>query len=206
MKKLESSLKNMTVVLTSISVIAGGLLAYVNEVTQGPIEQINAKNLTEGIKKAIGEPTAKLQKSDTLKSGDIVYTTDKGIAVASKDPSGFGGDLEVLVGFDNAGNVKGYTIQKSSETPGLGAKAKDWFQKGAKGNIIGKNPGTANLKVTKDGGEVDAITASTITSRAFLRAVNNAYQAFKNGSANAASGATQNTQGQAPEDTTTVKP
>ncbi len=202
MKKLESSLKNMTVVLTSISVIAGGLLAYVNEVTQGPIEQINAKNLSEGIKKAIGEPSARLTKTDTLKSGDVVYTTDKGVAVASNDPNGFGGNLEVLVGFDNDGNVKGYTIQKSSETPGLGAKAKDWFQKGAKGNIIGKNPGTINFKVTKDGGEIDAITASTITSRAFLRAVNNAYQAFKSGTANA----TKQNSSEALTDSINVKP
>lgn len=204
MKKLESSLKNMTVVLTLISVIAGGLLAYVNKVTAGPIEQINAKNLAEGIKKAIGNPSAQLQKTDTLSTGEIIYSTDKGVAVAAKDPNGFGGDLEVLVGFDNDGNIKGYTIQKSSETPGLGAKAKDWFQADSKGSIIGKNPGTTKLTVRKDGGEVDAITASTITSRAFLRAVNNAYNAYK--SKQPATDVVPVNQEAVPADSTNVKP
>ena len=59
-------------------------------------------------------------------------------------------------------------------------KAGDWFQKDAKGDIIGKNPGEKELTVSKDGGDVDAITASTITSRAFLLAINNAYKSFKN--------------------------
>ena len=53
MKKLESSLLNMVLVLTAISLIAGGTLAYINKVTQGPIAEINAKNLQDGIKKVI---------------------------------------------------------------------------------------------------------------------------------------------------------
>ena len=64
----------------------------------------------------------------------------------------------------------------------LGAKAETWFQKDGKGSIIGMNP-SAELKVSKDGGQVNAITASTITSRAFLKAVNNAYSAYKKSSA-----------------------
>ena len=62
--------------------------------------------------------------------------------------------------------------------PGLGAKADRWFQRGEKGDIIGKDP-KEPLTVSKDGGQIDAITASTITSRAFLLAVNNAYNAYK---------------------------
>ena len=84
----------------------------------------------------------------------------------------------MLVGFDPQGNILGYTILAHAETPGLGAKADKWFQKGEKGDIIGKNP-SEELIVSKDGGKVDAITASTITSRAFLLAVNNAYKAYK---------------------------
>ena len=53
MKKLESSFTNMVIVLTIISVIAGGTLAYINKVTQEPIAEINAKNLQDGIKKVI---------------------------------------------------------------------------------------------------------------------------------------------------------
>ena len=72
---------------------------------------------------------------------------------------------------------KGF-YDEHAETPGLGAKADKWFQKGEKGDIIGKDP-VEPLTVSKDGGQVDAITASTITSRAFLLAVNNAYNAYK---------------------------
>ena len=84
----------------------------------------------------------------------------------------------MLVGFNPEGTILGYTLLEHAETPGLGAKADKWFQKGGKGDIIGKSP-SEPLTVSKDGGQVDAITASTITSRAFLMAVNNAYNAYK---------------------------
>jgi electron transport complex protein RnfG len=103
---------------------------------------------------------------------------------------GFGGELKVLVGFDHDGNILGYTLLEHQETPGLGAKADLWFQKGQKGDIIGKNPADG-LIVKKDGGQIDAITASTITSRAFLLAVTNAYNAYKGNSADATTSATQ---------------
>ena len=73
----------------------------------------------------------------------------------------------------------------------MGSKAADWVKKGAKGDITGKNPGNDPLTVSKDGGEIDAITASTITSRAFLAAVNSAYGAYKNQHVDGTSGATQ---------------
>ena len=116
---------------------------------------------------------------------------DLGAAVESTT-NGFGGDLKVLVGFNTEGEILGYTILQTAETPGLGAKAQDWFQKDGKGNIIGMNP-SVPLTVNKDGGKVNAITASTITSRAFLSAVNNAYKAYAgmvgNKTADAATGA-----------------
>ena len=119
----------------------------------------------------------------------MIYQTDKGTAVKAVE-NGFGGPLEILVGFDEAGNILGYTVLSTVETPGLGVKADTWFQKGQKGDIIGKNPGEKELSVSKDGGEIDAITASTITSRAFLNAVNHAYKAYKGQSTDANSGAT----------------
>lgn len=182
MKKLKSNLVNMTVVLTVISVIAGGVLAYVNQVTKEPIARINEQKLQDGIKKVIlgtAEGDLKVEQPDTLDGGYVLYKTDKGTAVMAVE-NGFGGPLSVLVGFDDQGTIKGYTILATSETPGLGVKADTWFQKDGKGNIIGRNPGEKELVVSKDGGDVDAITASTITSRAFLKAVNNAYQVYKN--------------------------
>lgn len=190
MKKLESSLTNMVLVLTVISVVAGGTLAYVNEVTQEPIAEINAKNLQDGIKKVIiGSTEGKLKVEEPVEAdGYTIYVTDKGTAVKAV-ANGFGGPIEVLVGFNEAGNILGYTILSTVETPGLGVKADTWFQKGGKGDIIGRNPGEKELSVTKDGGEIDAITASTITSRAFLGAVNAAYHAFKGNWEDATSGA-----------------
>lgn len=187
MKKLPSTLPNMLIMLTLISVIAAGALAYVNKITAGPIEENKARTLAEGINTVLGVSDAQVQKTKTVQDANgndvIIYATDKGVAVQAIDPNGFGGKLSVLVGFDDEGAIKGYTVLEHAETPGLGAKAGSWFQKGEKGDIIGKNPGQKELTVSKDGGEVDAITASTITSRAFLRAVNVAFHAYAGASA-----------------------
>ena len=191
MKKLESSLTNMVLVLTGVAVIMGGVLAGVNHLTEGPIAQQKEKALADGIKTVMVCSDLTVSKTDEVKQNDakgkeLTYTIyqvkdaqgqDLGAAVESTT-MGFGGDLKVLVGFDPEGKVLGYTLLEHAETPGLGAKADKWFQKGQKGDIIGKSP-SEPLTVSKDGGQVDAITASTITSRAFLLAVNNAYNAYK---------------------------
>ena len=191
MEKLKSSVTNMVLVLTGVAVITGCILAYVNHATEGPIALQKEKALADGIKAVMCVENLTVSKTDTVRQNDakgkeltyIIYQTkdaqkkDLGAAVESTT-SGFGGDLKILVGFDAEGNILGYTLLEHAETPGLGAKADKWFQKGEKGDIIGKNP-KEELVVSKDGGQVDAITASTITSRAFLLAVNNAYKAFK---------------------------
>ncbi|SEN29722.1 electron transport complex protein RnfG [Prevotella sp. ne3005] len=202
MKKLESSLTNMVLVLTGVAVIMGAILAYVNHLTEGPIKAQDEKKISDGIIAVIGNPDLIVSKKDTVKqnySGKeltyIIYQAkdkegkDLGAAVESTT-MGFGGDLKILVGFDPEGKVLGYTLLAHAETPGLGAKADKWFQKGEKGDIIGKSPAEP-LTVSKDGGQVDAITASTITSRAFLLAVNNAYNAYKATPVDAQTGATK---------------
>lgn len=187
MKKLNSSLLNMVIVLTLIAVIAGGILAYVNSVTAPQIEKINSDNLAAGIKAVMGGGEVSVADPET-KTAEISGKTKEFVVYAVSDASGnslgnavqtsengFGGELKILVGFDPEGTILGYTVLQHAETPGLGAKAGLWFQKDGKGNIIGMNPGKNNFTVSKDGGEVDAITASTITSRAFLLAIQNAY-------------------------------
>ena len=206
MKKLESSLLNMTLVLTGVAVIMGGILAYVNHLTEGPISEQKAKTLADGIKSVMGSDGLTVAKTDTVRQNDakgkelvyIIYQTkdaqgkDLGAAVESTT-NGFGGDLKVLVGFNPEGKILGYTILETAETPGLGAKADKWFQKGGKGNIIGKDPKEPlDVKPVKGGkGDVDAITASTITTRAFLLAVNNAYKAYKITPVDSQTGATK---------------
>ena len=160
MKKLESTWYNMALVLTGIAVVAGAALGYVNSITAPTIEALKVQQ----------EKEAEQQ----------VLNGQEGTAIKITDPKGFGGALTVMVGLAPDGKILGYKVLESSETPGLGAKAQDWFQKGQKGDIIGKQAG--NLTVSKDGGEVDAITASTITSRAFLRCINEAYKTLSENS------------------------
>ena len=202
MEKLKSSITNMVLVLTGVAIITGCILAYVNHITEGPIAVQKKKTLEDGIKNVMGGGELLVAKTDTVRQMEkdkeltyIIYQTqdanhnDLGAAVESTT-SGFGGALKILVGFDAEGKILGYTLLEHAETPGLGAKADTWFQKGQKGDIIGKTP-SSPLTVSKDGGAVDAITASTITSRAFLLAVNNAYKAYKATPVDGMSGATK---------------
>ena len=202
MKKLESSLLNMTLVLTGVAVVMSGILAFVNHLTEGPIQQQKEKALADGIKTVMVCDDLVVANTDEVTQNIggkehtfVIYQVkdaqgkDLGAAVESTT-MGFGGDLKVLVGFDAEGTILGYTLLEHAETPGLGAKADLWFQKGQKGDIIGKSPAEP-LTVSKDGGQVDAITASTITSRAFLKAVNNAYNAYKVTPADAQTGASE---------------
>lgn len=194
MKKLQSSLLNMVLVLTGVAVIMGCILAAMNDMTSEPIALQEKKALEEGIQKVMGgQQVQASEQPDTIislieKNKTFYYSiyqvkdsTDNIIGAAVQDTvNGFGGQLVVLVGFDNDGIIKGYTLLKHAETPGLGAKADEWFKNTDKpaACIVGRNAADS-LYVTKDNGNVEAITASTITSRAFLLAVNNAYKAYR---------------------------
>ena len=176
----------MLLVLTGVTVVSVALLAWVNELTKEPIAQANAKALSDAVSLVVPDfdnnPIAEKKIQEVNGVQYAVYPATKsgeyiGAAVEAS-AMGFGGDLKVLVGFDAEGNILNYSLLSHAETPGLGSKADTWFKKGNKGDITGMNPGKAALTVSKDGGQVDAITASTITSRAFLSAVNAAYAAY----------------------------
>ena len=192
MKKMKSTLVNMVGVLVGVALIMGGILAFVNNMTKEPIQLQAEKTLQDGIKAVMMSDNLKVTATDTItQSFDskdyefIVHKTvdEKGGALGSAVETttlGFGGDLKVLVGFNPQGEILGYTLLEHAETPGLGAKADAWFQKDGKGCIIGKDP-KQPLQVKKATGtdaDVDAITASTITTRAFLKAVNQAYTVY----------------------------
>lgn len=189
----------MALALTGFSVIAGGVLGWVNDITSGPIAEANAKTLSDAIAVVVpGFDNNPAEAPETIDVDGATYKIYKaykgeefvGAAVESSS-MGFGGELKVLVGFDVEGNIIDYSLLSHAETPGLGSKAADWFKKGGKGDITGLNPGKEALVVSKDGGKIDAITASTITTRAFLLAVNKAYSAYSNQEVDGASGATQ---------------
>lgn len=198
----------MLLSLTAIALVAAAALAFMNAITEKPIQTAKENKVNKAIADVMKQVDENGKTTDsitykTLKD-TIVYVGEKdekgkykdsvichmaytaegeyaGAAVEAIDFNGFGGNLKVMVGFDKEGKVYGYSVLESNETPGLGAKANTWFQKGQKGEIIGKSPATeakGELRVTKDtrgDGTVDAITGSTITSKAFLRCVNKAY-------------------------------
>ncbi|MCR5394142.1 MAG: RnfABCDGE type electron transport complex subunit G [Bacteroidales bacterium] len=185
MAKLENSTKNMVLSLTAITLVVGALLGLVNAVTAEPIEQAKANKQAAAIAAVVPGEGNEISEPETVTSANgeeaVIFTVTKGgqpvgKAVRAVSKNGFGGKITVMFGFDPNGNILGYSVLDcSNETPGLGAKMPDWFQKGQKGDIIGKNPSTNNMTVSKDGGEVDAITAATISSRAFLDALAQAY-------------------------------
>ena len=184
----------MVVVLTAVAVISGAVLASVNHATEAPIKAQGEKALAEGIKNVMATEDLQVAWEDTIRldingkeQAFVVHHVNDaqgnalGAAVESTT-MGFGGDLKVLVGFSGDDKILGYTVLQHAETPGLGAKADVWFKNGAAptSNIVGRVMDAAKpLTVSKDGGEINAITASTITSRAFLNAVNQAYSAYK---------------------------
>ena len=120
------------------------------------------------------------------------FIDDQWVATAVETSEvGFDGPQVIMVGLDAEGKVLDYVVLKQTETPGLGAHIDHWFKHADKPaqNIIGRQAGA--LAVSKDGGEVDAITAATISSRAFLKAINKAYAAIAAQEVEAATGASQ---------------
>ncbi len=182
-KKAKSSLINMLLSLTVIAVVAASALAFVSGVTEEPIAQAQKAKKEAAVKAVL--PTFDRLEEATIDEVPCTKAYDAdgnlvGMAIESKSGKGFGGNLVAMVGLDAEGNISGYQILETAETPGLGAKAGEWFQKGNKGDVIGKNP-AEGLKVKKDGGDVDAISGSTITSRAFCEIINNAYAIYQKG-------------------------
>ena len=187
--------------LTVICIVAAAILAFVNAQTSTVIAVSKKQKLEESIQKVVpGFDNSPLDESymAAISEGDSVriYPARKGdeligVAVESNTMNGFSGEIRIMVGLTNAGEVIDYAVLQHAETPGLGDKMDPWFKTDKnKQSILGKNLSEKPLSVTKDGGEVDAITAATISSRAFLEAVNKAYAAYSEQGPDSYSGAT----------------
>ena len=179
----KSTFGNMVLVLSGICLVCSALLGTVYAVTKAPIEASELAKVNAAI--AAVTPYFDNVPSEEVRTvdGAQIYTSRLGaetVGYAIKvSTGGFGGTLQLMVGFTPDGTIYNTSVISHSETPGLGAKIVD-ENCAPRAQVKGKNPATANLSVTKDGGEIDAITASTITSRAFLKGVNAAYEIFKN--------------------------
>lgn len=191
----------MLLSLTIICLVAGAILAGVNQYTTGPIAASKAAALQNAIQQVVPEfdnnPTEDVYMAATADGDSVkIYPATKdgkfvGVAVESNTKKGFSGEIKVIVGFDAAGELYNYSVLQHAETPGLGAKMQEWFRMDKnKQNVLGRTLADGELKVTKDGGDVDAITAATISSRAFLNAINRAYSAYAG--TDGVSGATSN--------------
>lgn len=190
MKKLADTLPNMIVSLGVATILSGGILGVMYEVTKEPIAEQELNQQLEAIRE-VAPPFDNNPKEEavTVTVNGVACTVfparengkETGAAVEATTMEGFGGEVTLMVGFDSEGKVTQYRVLKHSETPGLGSKMQEWFRepKGAR-SIIGKSPEKTKFRVTKEaGGEIDAITGATISSRAFLGAVRSAYEAYR---------------------------
>jgi electron transport complex protein RnfG len=188
MAKIESSFKNMLLSLTLISLGASAALGYVYEFTKEPIALSNLNKKIEAIKLVVPEfnnnPNDEMILLATGEGDSLeVYPAKNdslilGYAVKTYSNKGFSGYISVMAGFKPDGTILNLSVLEQKETPGLGTKMSD---PAFKDQFTGQNPGSFLLKVKKDGGKVDAITAATISSRAFCDAVGRAYNTLKKG-------------------------
>ena len=184
MEKLSSSFKNMFLVLAGISLFAAATIASIYSLTEEPIKKAKTAKEENAIREVLPanfEKIGEIEKIGIIKIFKAYNAEGKfiGAAVESVSNKGYSGDIKIMVGFDIEGNIINYSVLEQKETPGLGTKIVDWFKTDKhQRSIIGKNPAKNKINVIQDGGEVDAITAATISSRAFLDAVVNAYNAY----------------------------
>lgn len=187
-KKLESNFRNMVLVLFVVTFVASAAVGVVNTLTADKIAQAQQDKQVEAIRQVVApfdnDPLTEADTVGTPDGGELVFFPATkngepvGTAVKTYSNNGFSGFISIMVGFNPDGSIYNYSVLEHKETPGLGSKMGEWFVKGAKGDVTGKIPGTAGLQVSKDGGDVDAITAATISSRAFLDAINRASKAL----------------------------
>jgi electron transport complex protein RnfG len=185
MSKLESSFKNMALSLFLISAFASLALAGVYMVTYEPIALAQKEKKEKAIREVI--PAFTTLKTDTLSPAegalDIIVNYGfqdsvlVGTAVETYSPKGYSGMIQLMVGFLPDGTINKVEVLQQKETPGLGTKMTlPEFRE----QFYGKDPDSFKVKVKKDGGDVDAITAATISSRAFCDAIMRAHLTLKN--------------------------
>ena len=181
---MESSLKNMVLVLFTITLLSSAAVGGVYTITKEPIAQAKVAAVNNALKQVLPEYEA--TTSQTIEVNDMAveaYTAtvaDKavGYAIKSSSKNGFGGAISLMVGFDTEGNIININVLEQKETPGLGTKMADEGN-ALQASLVGKNAGKVNLTVKKDGGDIDALTAATISSRAYAEAVAIAYEAYE---------------------------
>ena len=179
-----------TLALFLICLIATVLLALTNSVTAKTIDQ-NAAETANAARSEVLEAAAFTEETQEPQTG-LLYCAGQNEAgemvgyVFTATAKGYGGDVKVMVGYDMTGTISGFTILDcSNETPGLGQNSK-------KPEFMGRFPGKSGEltvdKYSNEGQNIQAITAATITSKAVVKAVNTATEAFMNLTGGASNG------------------
>ncbi|MBU0468524.1 MAG: RnfABCDGE type electron transport complex subunit G [Candidatus Omnitrophica bacterium] len=186
MAKKESTFINMVATLFLVTFISSAAVGYVYEVTKEPIEQAKLEKKTTAIRAVVSDfdndPIAEaytINSSVGLLSCYPAKQGDKlvGTAIEAITNKGFGGTIKLMVGLLASGVIKDIAVLEHKETPGLGDKM-DKSKSDFSLQFIGKDPAKTKLSVSKDGGDINAITAATISSRAFCDAVQRAYTSY----------------------------
>ncbi len=179
---MKSSLKNMIFVMLGITLVCSAAVGGVYTLTLDTIEQAKAQKL----KSAYGEVLPAFDELECVAVELLGEMMNVNVASAAgsvvgyaveSSANGFGGAIKMVVGFDTEGTVTGVKVLEQAETPGLGDLISKPSSK-VELSIVGRNPGKIKMAVTKDGGDVDALTAATITSRAYVGAVDKAFNAY----------------------------
>jgi len=184
--KTKSSFLNMVLTLFIVTAVAAFALATVYNATKEPIELAKKQNKQKAIKNVLPEFNVVEDAVKVMPNGGKnpllfykAYKADEwvGTAIESYSDKGFSGRVSIMVGFKPDGTIVNTAVLEHKETPGLGDKM-DITKSDFPLQFMDKNPAEWSLSVTKDGGDVDAITAATISSRAFCDAVDRAYETF----------------------------
>ena len=169
---VKSSFRNMTICLFAIGAVCSSLLAGVYALTKEPIDTAAKAKNEAAIKEVLPASAATIEEERTIDFEGASYAynlayDEQGNTVGcaiNVAPVGFGGPISIKVGFDANGVIWNTKVLSQAETPGLGAKC---VEPAFSDQFKGFDPAQKKLAVRKDGGDVDAITASTITSRAY---------------------------------------
>ena len=189
MANKESTFTNMVLTLFIVTLAASTTLGFIYELTREPIAEAKLREKNMAIRNVVPEFTNEPDQEsynmavdgDSLtvypakNNGDLI-----GMAITTYTNKGYSGEIRLMVGFKSDGTIHNISVLEHAETPGLGSKIEksnsSWSEQ-----FTGKNPADFKLQVRKDGGDVDAITAATISSRAYCDAVQKAYKAFQKG-------------------------
>ena len=182
---VKSSFKNMVLCLFVICMVCSALLAGVYALTKETIAVGDAQRNESAIKEVLPSTAAVIEDESTIQVNGTTYTYNRAFDAEGNTvgcainvaPSGFGGPIKMKVGFNADGLVWNIKVLSHAETPGLGAKC---TEPAFSEQFHELDPSDEkNLKVKKDGGNLNAITASTITSRAYAEGVSQAVEVFK---------------------------